>query len=313
MMDEYIWGDVSRISPEAPVPVITVTRERYQLGGAANVVRNIRALGGRVLAAGVVGRDAMGEKVWSLLRELDVRTEGILVEPGRPTTMKTRVIAHNQQVVRYDRESREPISDAATRGLLRYAADHLAEIDAILVSDYAKGVVSKALMDGFHRLIRGRDLVIAVDPKLRNFAHYRYLTAITPNHHEAAQALGMEILSEADLCRAGRRLLRRTRSRSVLITRGGAGMSLFEEDGAITHIPAVAREVYDVTGAGDTVIGAFTLALAAGADFKQAARLSNIAAGIVVGEVGTATVTVEKLKGPLNNGIKKRKSRPGRL
>lgn len=294
MVDEYIWGKVSRISPEAPVPVVNVTKETLLLGGAANVVNNIRALGGRVSLAGVIGPDDMGRKVVHELRRIGVDTEGVIVEKERPTTVKTRIVAHSQQMVRYDRESKSIINPDSIQKLVSYLRSRLDAIDAIVISDYSKGVISEDLLKEVLGIAQGKTIV--VDPKIGNFPFYSGVTAITPNHHEAAEGAGININNEKDVIRAGQAIIERLKCKSVLVTRGEEGMSLFEENGDVTHIPTVAKEVYDVTGAGDTVISAFTLALAAGAGFKEAAYLSNYAAGIVVGKVGTATVTADEIR-----------------
>lgn len=299
MVDEYIWGRVSRISPEAPVPVVNVTRETLLLGGAANVVNNIRALGGKVSIAGVIGPDDMGKKVVHELRQIDVDTEGVIVEHERPTTVKTRIVAHSQQMVRYDRESRSPISSDSIQRIASYLKAELDAIDAIIISDYSKGVISEHLLREVLEIAKGKAIV--VDPKMNNFNFYTGVTAITPNHHEAAEGAGIKIESGKDVIAAGQKILEKLRCKSVLVTRGEEGMSLFEENGDITHIPTVAKEVYDVTGAGDTVISAFTLALAAGAGFKEAAYISNHAAGIVVGKVGTAVVSADELEKAVNS------------
>ena len=298
MVDEYIWGKVSRISPEAPVPVVNVTRETLLLGGAANVVNNIRSLGGKVFVAGVIGPDEMGRRVIHELRQAGVDTEGVIVEHERPTTVKTRIVAHSQQMVRYDRESRSPISSDSVQEIVSYLVSIVDNIDAVVVSDYSKGVISEQLLKEILKIAKGKAIV--VDPKTGNYPFYTGVTALTPNHLEAAEGAGIKIENEKDVITAGQMLLKKLKCKSVLVTRGEEGMSLFEENGDVTHIPTVAKEVYDVTGAGDTVISAFTLALAAGGGFKEAAYLSNYAAGIVVGKVGTATVTAEEIKKAVN-------------
>jgi rfaE bifunctional protein kinase chain/domain len=297
MIDHYVWGDVSRISPEAPVPVVRVTRENLLLGGAANVAQNIHALGGRVAVCGVVGHDDAGKQLQHMLRRQGMPTDGLVTDPRRPTTIKTRVIAHHQQVVRFDRETKEGIGKDV-HGLI---FDHVRErmtngLDAVVLSDYCKGVVTKDLVRDIVRLARKHDVVVSVDPKVNHFGIYSGVTVLTPNTKEASTGAQVEIEDDESLLRAGKRLLQRLSCRAVLITRGEHGMSLFEKSGRVTHIPTEAREVFDVTGAGDTVISTLTLALAAGAKLVDAARLSNVAAGIVVGVVGTTVVTPEQLK-----------------
>lgn len=296
MIDEFIWGTVSRISPEAPVPVVAVTHENLMLGGAANVVHNVHTLGGRVLLAGLVGDDQMGEKIKALLADERIDRGGLVVETGRPTTIKTRIIAHSQQVVRFDRESQDPISTQSQERLLHYIDTHWGKADGVIIADYGKGLIIPDLMDFIMNKKRGDGKLVAVDPKVNNFAFYTGATILTPNRYEAEVAAGKEIRDEASLMDVGKQLLERFASQAILITRGEEGMVLFGQDGAVIAVPTVAKEVYDVTGAGDTVISALTLALAAGSTFPEAAVLANYAAGIVVGKVGTATVTPDELK-----------------
>jgi D-beta-D-heptose 7-phosphate kinase/D-beta-D-heptose 1-phosphate adenosyltransferase len=297
MMDHYVWGSVSRISPEAPVPVVNVTRETLLLGGAANVVNNIRSLGGHVGICGVIGHDETGRQLQHLLHTQGVPTDGLIMEPGRSTTIKTRVIAHHQQVVRFDRETREGIARETHRNIFERVKEKADEgIDAIVISDYCKGVVTRDLVRDIVRLARKRGIIVAVDPKVSHFGIYRGVTILTPNTKEASLGARIDIEDEESLLRAGKGLLKRLACDAVLITRSEQGMSLFEKSGRITHIPTVAREVFDVTGAGDTVISTLTLSMAAGAKVSDAAMISNHAAGIVVGVVGTATVSPEQLK-----------------
>jgi D-beta-D-heptose 7-phosphate kinase/D-beta-D-heptose 1-phosphate adenosyltransferase len=304
MVDEYIWGSVSRISPEAPVPVVSVTSESLRLGGAGNVVNNIQALGGKVWLGGVVGNDEMGRKVTNDLRKMNVETQGVIVEADRITTVKTRIVAHHQQVVRYDREVVQAIQPENVKQILRLLEERLDELDAVLISDYGKGVICAPLMERVRSLTLRAGKILAVDPKVKNIPLFQQVTIITPNHYEAAEAAGRWIQNEEDLLAVGRTLLERLQAKSVLITRGERGMTLFQEGGEVTHIPTVAKEVFDVTGAGDTVISVLTLAMAAGASAKEAAMLSNYAAGIVVGEVGTATLKASELADAVRNGIR---------
>ncbi len=294
IMDHFIWGKVERISPEAPVPVVEVTRETVLLGGSANVVNNITALGGRCYLTGIVGRDRDGTLLLKMLRERGVELGGIVVDSRRPTTIKTRIIAHSQQVVRFDREKKSPISQRKIARILDYVEKTLKKVDVVVVSDYSKGLVTEELMEGLKELARQRQKPIVVDPKVEHFHYYHGVELVTPNNLEASRASGVEIRDEETLHQAGRILLDSLGSKAVLITRGEQGMSLFEKD-RDTHIPTVAREVYDVSGAGDTVVGVMALALSAGADYREAAVLANMAAGIVVGKVGTAVVHPEEL------------------
>ncbi len=300
MIDVFVWGRVSRISPEAPVPVVDVMDESLRLGGAANVVNNLVALDIKnVLVTGVVGDDEMGQRLRNEIKRLGICGEGLVIDESRPTTVKTRIIAHSQQVVRVDREKRHPISSQAINGILDFVSHHLDEIDAILISDYAKGVICAPLMEGLKDLIVQRGVLITVDPKVKNMPFYKGVTLITPNHYEALQAAGLnngiEEITDDVIAKVAHKLMGWLSPQALLITRGESGMTLFEGDGSYTHIPAMAKKVFDVTGAGDTVIATLTAAWATGSSLKEAAYLANLAAGIVVGELGTATVSRQKL------------------
>lgn len=302
IMDEYIWGHVNRISPEAPVPVVEVRADTQMLGGAGNVVNNIASLGGKAILCGVTGEDHTGKEVVQRVADLGFVTEGILAEPGRVTSIKTRIVAHNQQVVRFDRENRKGIGEDCAARLLGFIRAMRDRFDAVIVSDYGKGVISGDLMKGLRELL-GSSALIAVDPKPEHSEYYRGVDVITPNHHEAGAFCRIEITDEETLLQAGTRMLQDLRCRSVLITQGREGMTLFERGGEVSHIPTVARMVFDVTGAGDTVISTFCLGLASGMDLKSAAIISNMAAGIVVGEVGTSTVKAEDLKRAIRQSL----------
>jgi D-glycero-beta-D-manno-heptose-7-phosphate kinase len=303
IMDEYVWGDVRRISPEAPVPVVEVDRETKMLGGAANVVHNMATLGAKPILCGVVGGDRTGRNLLQMISRMSLSTEGIFTEGDRPTSIKTRVVANHQQVVRFDRETRRGILPETQGKILRFIEKHMDRLDAILVSDYGKGVISSPLMEGLRDLVKGSSTIIAVDPKLGNFKYYREVDVITPNHHEAGAFCGFEIFDDESLERSGKWILDHLNCRAVLITQGKKGMTLFQAIGEVTHIPTVARKVFDVTGAGDTVIGTLCLGLASGVDLKSAAIISNFAAGIVVGEVGTSAVRGEDLKKVINGRL----------
>jgi len=297
MVDHFIWGKVSRISPEAPVPVVDVQDDGIMLGGCANVLNSIYAMGGKVYVSGVIGADNIGK---NLLRELNakkIETSGVVVDKKRPTTLKTRIVAHGQQVVRFDKESKKPILAGQAKRILQYVESLRGKIGAIIVSDYNKGVISRILIEGIRDIVKNTRVLICVDPKYKDFSVYDGAHIITPNHHEAQRAAGMEINNGDDLGRLSEIILRKHGFQAMLITRGEEGMSLFENGRKIIHtyFPARAREVYDVTGAGDTVIGVLALALAAGAKIKEATYLANVAAGIVVGKVGTSVVTREEL------------------
>lgn len=298
MIDHFIWGKVSRISPEAPVPVVEVDADHLLLGGSANVLHNIHAIGGRGYVSGVVGADKIGKRLIREFRKRQIDIQGIVTERDRPTTLKTRIVAHNQQVVRFDRESRQPASADSAERMIAYVRALRDELGAIVISDYGKGVVTKGLLDGIRETMRERNVAICVDPKKSDFSLYEGCDIITPNHHEAGRAAGVERVSRDNLIEVGTTLLSRYRYQALLITRGEEGMSLFEKNDGVHHtaFPTQAREVFDVTGAGDTVIGVFALCMASGATFKEAAFLANHAAGIVVGKVGTSTVSQAELK-----------------
>src|SRR4030066_576435 len=289
ILDHYIWGRVSRISPEAPVPVVEVTRESFLLGGAANVAHNIVSLGGRASVIGINGQDIAGEALMNILIQRGVNCDGIFTE-NRPTTVKTRVIAHNQQVVRFDREDKKYVDGKILKGILGYINSVLFKYDAVIVSDYQKGMISEELIRDIVKKAKPKGMFIAVDPKVGHFDFYKGVSLITPNVMEASSGSNIEIRDDKTLLKAGRSLLKKLSCKAVLITRGEQGMSLFEKT-KVTHIPTVARKVYDVTGAGDTVISAFTLACASGANMEEAAVIANHAAGIDVGEIGTAVAT----------------------
>jgi D-beta-D-heptose 7-phosphate kinase/D-beta-D-heptose 1-phosphate adenosyltransferase len=295
MLDEFVWGKVNRISPEAPVPVVWVQSESFMPGGAANVASNVQALGGQVAVAGVIGEDRWGHLLLEQLASRGIDTESIL-HIRRPTTVKTRVIAHHQQVVRVDREQREPLPGAAVERLIKLVIDKLKSVDAVIIEDYNKGVITRQVLEAVLPAARKRGTIITVDPKEEHFDLYRRVTALTPNRAEAGGAIGKELQSDADVQRAGEEILRRLECDGLLITLGEDGMWLFEQGGRQARIPTVAQEVFDVAGAGDTVIASFTLALAAGAGMEQASRLANHAAGIVVGKLGVATTTPEELR-----------------
>ena len=295
ILDEFLWGDVSRISPEAPVPVVWVRSESFMPGGAANVANNIHALGGEVYLAGVIGMDERGKILTEELRKKRIEVKGVIVDGERPTTLKTRVIAHHQQVVRIDKEKMDCLSSDVIDQIIDYVKEIIKGIDAIIIEDYGKGVVTPRLLQGVLRLARRYKKIVTVDPKEEHFHYYKGVTAVTPNCHEAARAAGVNIKDGDNVVKIGKVLLNKLKCKAILITLGEHGMHLFEEKGRVTSIPTLAQDVFDVSGAGDTVIGAFTLALASGADMKRAARISNLAAGIVVGKVGTAAVTQKEL------------------
>ncbi|HXG53402.1 MAG TPA: D-glycero-beta-D-manno-heptose-7-phosphate kinase [candidate division Zixibacteria bacterium] len=298
MLDRFIWGDVERISPEAPVPVLRVTSESIQLGGAANVVHNIRTLGGQVTACGAVGRDGPGKKLLQDLRRIGVSTDGVFTDEGYQSIQKTRIIARprHQQIVRLDRESRAPMREPTLKKIRDYVLRHHRRYDGIVVSDYGKGVIHRELLERLADLA-GRDgRPVVIDPKKENYGRYRGATLITPNKEEASGAAGIPIRDESSLIEAGRRLVRLWRAKAVLITRGPEGMSLFRPRRTAAHFPTQPKEIFDVTGAGDTVVAVCGLALAGGASYEDAAVLANLAAGLVGDEVGTVAVRADALK-----------------
>jgi D-beta-D-heptose 7-phosphate kinase/D-beta-D-heptose 1-phosphate adenosyltransferase len=308
MLDEFVWGKVSRISPEAPVPVVWVQSESVMPGGSANVANNIRALGGSVSVVGVVGEDRWGAALLGSLEARRIDVGGVLKGP-RQTTVKTRVIAHHQQVVRVDREQRESLPAATVQRLIGAVEERLKRVDAVVIEDYGKGVITRQFLEAVLPLARRQRKIVTVDPKQEHFDLYRRVTALTPNRMEAGEAVGRDLETDGDVERAGEEILRRLECEGILITLGEDGMWLFEQappqSGAgrgvrQTRIPTVAQEVFDVAGAGDTVIAAFTLALASGASMEQAARIANHAAGIVVGKLGVAVATPEELRDRLS-------------
>lgn len=293
MIDEYIWGKVSRISPEAPIPVVEVQKEDSKPGGAANVILNLVSLGAKVYAAGVTGRDDNAKRLIKYLKNVKVDMSAVVADKSRPTTVKTRVIAHHQQVVRIDKEHRADISAGTAKAIIRKTAKLIRKMDAVIFSDYDKGLLTQRLVDGIMEKAKGK--IVTVDPKPDNVDIFRNVTLISPNKKEAAEASGMQISTEEDVLNASKILRDITNSKAILITRGEEGMSLYE-DGMMRSVPTVAREVFDVTGAGDTVISVVTLALACGSSFDEAAVLSNIAAGEVVAEVGVVTLNPKELE-----------------
>ncbi len=303
MLDRFLWGSVDRISPEAPVPVVRLEKETVKLGGAANVAANIRALGAEVTLCGIWGQDEARTQMETILSERGIAASGMVETPGRPTTIKTRIIAHSQQVVRTDREDSGPVGEDITSRLLE-ALKAAGPMDGYILSDYGKGVLTGTALGEFIGLARQQGKVVVVDPKKGDYSQYHGVTSLTPNQKEAEQACATSITDEASLQAAGRTLLERTAAKAVLITRGEHGMALFEASGKAHHLPTEATMVYDVTGAGDTVIAVYTTALAGGADFAQAAYMANHAAGIAVRELGTAAVTAEQLRAVLGPGEK---------
>jgi D-beta-D-heptose 7-phosphate kinase/D-beta-D-heptose 1-phosphate adenosyltransferase len=296
MIDEYLWGDVDRISPEAPVPVVAVKKEESTLGGSGNVINNLAALGAKVFAAGVVGTGRNGKMLIKKLDHLGVDAGGIVQEPGRPTTRKTRVIAAHQHVLRIDRETKKEISDETMKRIALFIEKTVSMADIVVVSDYGKGLITKTLMKKIVYSAKRRRRAVIADPKGIDYSKYSGVTLITPNRKEAALASGVEITDNGSLAEAGSRITGSTGIENLLITCGKDGMTLFEKGRKPYRIRAEARQVFDVSGAGDTVVAVVALALASGASFRTSAAVANTAAGIVVGKVGTATVSAWELK-----------------
>lgn len=294
MIDEYIWGQASRISPEAPVPVIEVERESFVLGGASNVANNMQSLGGEVLLSGVVGQDEPAARFRKFLSGQGMAESGLVTDFSRPTTVKTRVIAQNQQVLRIDREDKSAVKPDVEEKLLGFVKKSLPQIGAVIISDYAKGVITESLAAEIIALVKEQKKIVAVDPKGNDYSKYKGATILTPNLKETECAVGEKLTSEVKIVASGGRLRRELGLNYLLVTRGADGMSLL---GAAEcwHIPAVASKVYDVTGAGDTVISVLTLALAAGASFHEAMLLANYAAAVVVKKLGTSTVSLAEI------------------
>ena len=298
MLDEYLFGEVSRISPEAPVPIVRVLRERAVLGGAANVAANLKALGAEPMLIGILQKDAAGDRVLGLLTGLGVSISGLVLDPSRPTIIKTRVIGQQQQMLRIDREEAGPPDAAVLLGLKDRLERALSTASALIVSDYAKGTVNEPVMEAVRALCAERNLPWIVDPKPAHKALYRGATLMTPNTKETSDLTARPARSDMEVTVAGRALMAELGLKGLLVTRSERGMALFapdEDHAAPWMIATEAREVFDVSGAGDTVIAAFSAAIAAGADWRDAAMLANAAAGVVVGKVGTATVTPAEL------------------
>ncbi len=295
MIDEYVWGDVDRISPEAPVQVVAVNNQDYTLGGSGNVVNNLAALGADVAVLGVVGTGRDGKLLLKILSELGSDPAGIIQEAGRPTTKKTRIIAEHQQVLRIDRETKKKISANTFASISALAEKIIPDVDVILISDYGKGLITRELIAKLVNLAAASGKITIADPKGLDFSKYAGITLLTPNKKEASLASNIEIMDPASLASAGSQLLKKSGIDKLLITCGKDGMVFFEPGHEPFTISTKAREVYDVSGAGDTVIAVLGLGIAAGLSFKEAVALANTAAGIVVGKVGTATVTREEL------------------
>ena len=295
MLDRYYWGSVARISPEAPVPVVEVESESTRLGGAANVANNIASLGGTPIMMGAVGQDDAGKTLSRIIEELQFPTSGIVYDDSRPTTVKTRVIAHSQHVVRIDLEAKNDVSEEVQVRLLQLLEDQLDSIHGIILEDYNKGVLAKSLIVRITEMARKKNIIVTVDPKFNNFFDYKNVTIFKPNRKETEEALGMRLSSDENIKKAGKELLNKLGAENVLLTLGERGMTLFERSGSISNFPTAARRVADVSGAGDTVISTLTMALASEADIWESATLANVAGGIVCGEVGIVPIDKKAL------------------
>lgn len=297
MLDRFIWGDVDRLSPEAPVPVLRVCSESSRLGGAANVIHNVRSLGAQVTACGVVGADGPGKTLTDDLRRIGASTRGVFADREIQSIQKTRIIARpsHQQIVRLDRENHAAIKDATLKKICKFIGERAGRFDGIVVSDYGKGVIHHELLSSLASLATRQGIRLIVDPKKENYSRYQCPSLITPNKDEASAASGVAIHDDRTLSMAGQRLVRMWRAKAVLVTRGPEGMSLFRPRQAVRHFPTQARAIFDVTGAGDTVVAVCALALAAGANYEEVAVLANHAAGLVGDEVGTVAVPIAKL------------------
>lgn len=306
MLDRYFWGTISRISPEAPVPVVEVESESTRLGGAANVANNIASLGGIPLMLGVIGQDNGGKALKGIIEECGFPTAGLVLDAKRPTTIKTRVIAHHQHVVRIDQESKSDVSDEVRGQLLDILGREIKSIDALILEDYNKGVITRELIREVISLARRNGTVVTVDPKFNNFFEYENVTVFKPNRKESEEALGRRLTDLQSIEQAGRDMLKRLKAENVLLTLGEQGMSLFEQGGSVIHVSTQAKHVSDVSGAGDTVISTLTMALVAGATIREASSLANYAGGVVCGEVGIVPIQKDALTNAVLNNHRPR-------
>lgn len=301
MIDEYLWGEVDRISPEAPVPIVSVINETYTLGGAGNVINNLVAMGAGVSVVGTAGTGTAGRMMLDKFKELGVDAGGIIDEPDRPTTKKTRVIASNQQVLRIDKETKKEISSTTLTRLISFITGVAPRVDLIIISDYDKGLVTRELVRQTVAIAKSHNILVLADPKGLDFTKYSQVSVLTPNQKEASIAAGIDIKTDHDLIQAGLRIMASACIERLVITCGRDGMMLLEQGKTPVRIASQARQVFDVSGAGDTVISILGLALAAGAGFEESAAIANAAAGIVVGKVGTATASPDELELALKN------------
>lgn len=295
MVDEYIWGQVERISPEAPVQIVDIIKEELSLGGAGNVVKNLRAMGCKMAVASIVGNEFYGEWILESLKALRVDTQCVFIDKSRQTTKKTRIISAHQQILRLDKETKEFIQPEYEEKVIDYLRKTIDKFSCILISDYAKGVLTKEILSFAIDIAKIKNKIIIVDPKGFDFLKYKGATILTPNKTEAEVASKIKITDENSLIKSGLNLLNTLKLKAILITKSEDGMTLLEKEGKIYHIPTYAKEVFDVTGAGDTVLSVFGLSISSGASYFESAQIANLAAGIVVGKIGTATVTKDEI------------------
>jgi len=300
MLDKYIWGNVSRLSPEAPVQVVKVDKESYAPGGAANVANNVAALNGTTYMIGLTGYDQANDTLLAELSKRKINTDGILVENNKPTTQKVRVIGKGQQLVRFDYENSGYIDEGKEKKIYDFVLKRIQNIDAIIISDYAKGVITQNLSENLIKLANEKKKIIIVDPKPIHKEFYKNATLITPNNKEICEMLNLDEENDKDIIHGGKKLSDYLKT-SLIITKGEKGMIIFEKENEITNIPTKAKEVFDIAGAGDTVVATLALALASNATLKEAAILANYAAGITVGKIGTTTVSVEEIRKEIEN------------
>ena len=300
MLDKYIWGEVSRISPEAPVQVVNVLKESYAPGGAANVANNIAALNGKASMVGIVGNDEANKILLNELQKRNINVDGIFKDNNKPTIQKVRVIGRGQQLLRFDYEKKGYVDGNTELSILSFIEKNIGSFDAVAISDYAKGVITENLMKKLKEICKKNNKIIVVDPKPKHKDLYKNVDLVTPNHTEAHEISNIEIEDEDKIFEVGKALIKFFNC-PVLVTRGEKGMSLFELNGEVTNIPTKAKEVYDVTGAGDTSVATIALSLASGANLKESAIIANYAAGITVGKIGTSTVSIDELKKSIEN------------
>ena len=297
MLDEYIWGNVTRISPEAPVPIVEVSKTTQTLGGAGNVINNIASFGAKPIICGLVGADSVAGILMTKMSDLGLDIRGLIVDPTRPTTIKRRVMGNDSQIVRLDVENTDKINGDSVKRVLNFLKSSIDDVDIVIISDYNKGVITKEMVVEIVRTAKEKNIKVISDPQKNNFNCHKYVDLITPNLEEASYYCGFKIKDKRTLARAGRKLIVDLKIGSVIITCGEDGMSIFRNSAEVIHVSSTAKKVFDVSGAGDTVISVIALGLVVGLELEDAAKLANIAAGIVVGKRGTSTVSVEELNG----------------